>query len=232
MCTKVVSSCDTFENYLGIKLKFTKYLKKSCCLSSDLHFFFILCTKVVYLKKSCCLSSDLHFFFILCTKVVCSYDTFENYLGIKLKFTKYLKKSCCLSSDLHFFFILCTKVVCSYDTFENYLGIKLKFTKNLKKSCCFSSDLHFFFIFFFKKCSGYEDFNKIVSSSFGARGINRVTQYMSFVYDTSLRDPPHRIQCIFNPVISHKCRFWVIPKIFSIFLMNVTFDKRCKYVFL
>ena len=30
----------TFENTLGIKRKFTKYLKESCCLTSDQHFSF------------------------------------------------------------------------------------------------------------------------------------------------------------------------------------------------
>ena len=40
----------------------------------------------------------------ICTNVVCTFDTFENYLGITLKFTKYLKKSCCFSSDQHFLF--------------------------------------------------------------------------------------------------------------------------------
>ena len=30
----------TFQNNLGIKQKFTKYLKESCCLASDKHFSF------------------------------------------------------------------------------------------------------------------------------------------------------------------------------------------------
>ena len=36
----IVCYFHTFENNLGIKEKFTKYLKESCCLASDQHFSF------------------------------------------------------------------------------------------------------------------------------------------------------------------------------------------------
>ena len=36
----IVCYSNTFENNLGIKQKLTKYLKESCCLTSDQHFSF------------------------------------------------------------------------------------------------------------------------------------------------------------------------------------------------
>ena len=36
----VVCYSYTFEDNLGIKQKFAKYLKESCCVASDKHFFF------------------------------------------------------------------------------------------------------------------------------------------------------------------------------------------------
>ena len=36
----IVCYSYTFENNLGIRQKFTKYLKESCCLASDQHFSF------------------------------------------------------------------------------------------------------------------------------------------------------------------------------------------------
>ena len=36
--------------------------------------------------------------------IVCYSYTFENNLGIKLKFTKYLKEICCMASGQHFSF--------------------------------------------------------------------------------------------------------------------------------
>ena len=36
--------------------------------------------------------------------IVCYSHTFENNMGIKLRFRKYLKESCCMASDQHFYF--------------------------------------------------------------------------------------------------------------------------------
>ena len=40
----------TFDNNLGIKRKFTKYLKESCCLAADQHFSFIVFSEYAFVS--------------------------------------------------------------------------------------------------------------------------------------------------------------------------------------
>ena len=47
----IVCYVHTFGNNLGIKLKFAKYFKESCCLSSDQHFSFKCFQKNAFVRK-------------------------------------------------------------------------------------------------------------------------------------------------------------------------------------
>ena len=46
----IVCFSHTFDNNLGIKRKFTKYLKESCCLASDQHFSFIVFSEYAFVS--------------------------------------------------------------------------------------------------------------------------------------------------------------------------------------
>ena len=47
----IICYCHSFENNLELKQKFTKYLKKSCCLASDLHFSHKFFPKNAFVRK-------------------------------------------------------------------------------------------------------------------------------------------------------------------------------------
>ena len=47
----IVCNFHTFENILGMKSKFTKYLKESCCLTSGYHFSFKYFSKNALVRK-------------------------------------------------------------------------------------------------------------------------------------------------------------------------------------
>ena len=48
----IVCYSDTFQNNLGIKQKFTKYLKESCRLTSLLHFSYNYFAKNAFVRKN------------------------------------------------------------------------------------------------------------------------------------------------------------------------------------
>ena len=144
-----------YDNNFGIKEKFTKYLKKSCCFASDQHFSIIRKTT----KSTACSLARL----VSLRSIVCFFHAFENNFGIKQKFTKYVKESCCFASDQHFSIIrkttkstVCSfarsehwlqfepytirdplkSIVCYCHAFENNFGMKRRFPRYLKDSCC------------------------------------------------------------------------------------------------
>ena len=47
----IVCYFHTFENYLGIQRKFTKYLKESCCLTCGYHFSFKYFPKNAFVRE-------------------------------------------------------------------------------------------------------------------------------------------------------------------------------------
>ena len=46
----IVCYSHTFDNNLGIKRKFTKYLKEICCLAADQHFSFIVFSEYAFVS--------------------------------------------------------------------------------------------------------------------------------------------------------------------------------------
>ena len=63
----IVCYSDTFQNNLGIKQKFAKYLKESCWLTSLLHFSFNYFAKIAFVRKIFPKSSGL--FWPLCVLI-------------------------------------------------------------------------------------------------------------------------------------------------------------------
>ena len=97
----IVCYSNTFENNLGIKQKFTKYLKESCCMASDQHFSFKFFPQNALVCKIFPKSSGLFLAVLSVNELIYNFGgTFVN----RACFRKYVKMKCCSYPDLQLFF--------------------------------------------------------------------------------------------------------------------------------